>query len=58
MSPRERETIQHLIDGLTTKEVARRMNVSPNTIKQFIRLIMSKMGVTTRLAMVRKILSN
>jgi DNA-binding CsgD family transcriptional regulator len=58
LSPRERETIQHLINGLTTKEIATRMNVSPNTIKQFIRLIMSKMGVTTRLAMVRKILSN
>jgi len=57
LSPRERETIQHLINGLTTKEVARRMSVSPNTIKQFIRLIMSKMGVTTRLGIIRKILT-
>jgi DNA-binding NarL/FixJ family response regulator len=24
------------------------MHVSPNTVKQFVRLIMSKMGVTTR----------
>ncbi|HJZ78458.1 MAG TPA: LuxR C-terminal-related transcriptional regulator [Vicinamibacterales bacterium] len=56
LSPRECETIQYLINGLTTKEVASRMGVSPNTIKQFIRLIMSKMGVTTRLGIVRKIL--
>jgi len=56
LSPRECETIQHLINGLSTKEVASRMGVSPNTIKQFIRLIMSKMGVTTRLGIVRKIL--
>jgi DNA-binding CsgD family transcriptional regulator len=58
LSAREGETLRHLINGLTTKEVAGRMNISPNTVKQFIRLIMSKMGVSTRLAMVHKVLSD
>jgi DNA-binding CsgD family transcriptional regulator len=55
LSRRERETIQHLIQGLTTKEIAQRMSVSPNTIKQFVRLIMIKMLVTTRSGIIGKI---
>ena len=57
LSPRECETVQYLSHGLTTKEVAQRMNVSPNTVKQFVRLIMSKMGVTTRSGVVGKLVA-
>jgi len=57
LSRRESETVQHLSHGLTTKEVAQRMSVSPNTVKQFVRLIMSKMSVTTRSGIVGKLLS-
>jgi DNA-binding CsgD family transcriptional regulator len=56
LSPREFETLQHLVGGLTTKEIAERMSISVNTVKQFVRLIMSKMGVTTRSGIVGKIL--
>jgi DNA-binding CsgD family transcriptional regulator len=56
LSRREGETVQYLIHGLTTKEVAQRMSVSPNTIKQFVRLIMSKMGVTTRSGIIGKLI--
>jgi len=56
LSPRESETVQYLSRGLTTKEVAQRMSVSPNTIKQFVRLIMSKMSVTTRSGIIGKLL--
>ncbi len=57
LSPRECETVQYLIRGLTTKEVAQHMSVSPNTVKQFVRLIMSKVGVTTRSGIVGKLVS-
>jgi len=57
LSRRESETVQHLSHGLTTKEVAQRMSVSPNTVKQFVRLIMSKMSVTTRSGIIGKLLS-
>jgi len=56
LSPRESETVRHLTEGLTTKEIAQRMNVSPNTVKQFVRLIMSKMSVTTRSGILGKLL--
>jgi DNA-binding CsgD family transcriptional regulator len=57
LSPREYETVVHLSHGLTTKEIAQRMSVSPNTVKQFVRLTMSKMRVTTRSGVLGKILS-
>lgn len=57
LSPRECETVRYLSQGLTTKEVAHHMSVSPNTVKQFVRLIMSKMGVTTRSGIVGKLVA-
>jgi DNA-binding CsgD family transcriptional regulator len=34
------------------------MGVSPNTVKQFIRLAMTKMGVSNRTGIVGKVLSH
>ena len=53
---RERETLEFLLQGLSNKEIANRMNVSPNTIKVFLRLIMVKMGVRSRAAIVVRLL--
>jgi DNA-binding CsgD family transcriptional regulator len=51
---REKEVIQCLMQGLTSKEIAGRMAISPNTVKAFLRLIMVKMGVSTRSGIVGK----
>jgi DNA-binding CsgD family transcriptional regulator len=48
LTPREREAVGFLIRGLTSKEIANQMRVSPNTVKAFLRLVMVKMGVSTR----------
>lgn len=48
ITPREQETVQLLLQGLTSKEIAKRMLISPNTVKAFLRLVMVKMGVSTR----------
>jgi DNA-binding CsgD family transcriptional regulator len=56
LTEREGEALQGIAIGLTSKEVAERMHISPNTVKAFLRLIMVKMGVTTRSAVVAKIL--
>jgi two-component system nitrate/nitrite response regulator NarL len=55
LSQRERETVEYLLHGLTSKEIATRMNISPNTVKVFVRLIMVKMGASTRSGIVGKI---
>jgi DNA-binding CsgD family transcriptional regulator len=56
LTGRELEAIEGVVLGLTSKEVALRMSISPNTVKAFLRLVMGKMGVTTRSGIVAKLL--
>jgi DNA-binding CsgD family transcriptional regulator len=44
-----------LLEGLTSKEIADRMGISPNTVKAFIRLVMVKMNVSTRSGIIGRI---
>lgn len=55
LTVREQEMVGLLTLGLTSKEIALRMNISPNTVKTFFRLVMTKMGVSTRAGIVGKI---
>lgn len=55
LTERELETVQLLLQGLTSKEMATRMNISPNTVKAFLRMVMVKMGVSTRSAVAGKL---
>jgi DNA-binding CsgD family transcriptional regulator len=54
LTARECETVALLLEGLTSKEIATRMNISPNTVKAFLRLVMLKMDVSTRSGIVGK----
>ena len=56
LTQREREVLEYLLQGLTGKVIANRMNISPNTVKAFLRMIMIKTGVSSRSAMVSKII--
>jgi len=56
LTEREQETLIGVTMGLTSKEVAKRMDISPNTVKAFLRLIMIKMGVPTRAGIVGRLL--
>jgi DNA-binding CsgD family transcriptional regulator len=57
LTSREREAMGLLLQGLTSKEIAERMHVSPNTVKAFLRLIMLRMRVSTRSGIIGKILA-
>src|SRR5260370_30906271 len=56
LTVREQEVLRGISLGLATKELAERMNISPNTVKAFLRLVMIKMGVTKRPGIVAQIL--
>ena len=56
LTQREGETLGYLVHGLSSKEIANRMSVSPNTVKAFLRVIMIKTGVSSRSAIVGKIM--
>lgn len=55
LTAREQETVELLLEGLTSKEIAERMEISPNTVKAFIRLVMVKMNVSTRSGIIGRI---
>ena len=56
LTKREKETVELLIQGLTSKEIATRMKISPNTVKAFLRIVMVKMGVSTRSGILGKVI--
>ena len=55
LTQRERQTVELLVQGLTTKEIATRLQISPNTVKAFVRIVMVKMGVSTRSGIVGRL---
>ncbi len=58
LTVREREAVEHLAQGLTSKEIASRMGISPNTVKAFLHLVLIKTGVSTRSGIIGKFLQN
>jgi DNA-binding CsgD family transcriptional regulator len=56
LTGRESEAVALLAHGLTNKEIAARMTVSANTVKAFLHLVMSKMGVSTRAGILGRVL--
>jgi DNA-binding CsgD family transcriptional regulator len=58
LTEREREALKGISMGLTIKELAKEMAISPHTVKAYLRFIMVKMGVSTRAAIVAKILEH
>jgi DNA-binding CsgD family transcriptional regulator len=56
LTQREGEALAYLLQGLSSREIANRMNISPNTVKAFMRMIMIKTGVSSRSAVLRKIM--
>lgn len=57
LTAREREVVEFLLQGMTSKEIAARMNISPNTVKAFLRLVMVKMDVSTRSGILGKMVA-
>ncbi len=55
-SPREKQAVELLLQGFSNKEIADRMNISPNTVNTFFRLIMIKMGVSSRSAILARMI--
>lgn len=56
LTPRECEAVEYLAQGLTSKEIAMRMGISPNTVRAFVRLAMVKTGSSTRSGIIGKFL--
>jgi DNA-binding CsgD family transcriptional regulator len=55
LTNRECETVKLLLKGLTSKEIAVQMSISPNTVKAFLKLAMAKVGAANRTALVARL---
>src|SRR5205809_4388066 len=56
LTRRERETVDLLLQDLNTKQIASRMDISPNTAKVFLRSVMIKVGAENRTGIIGRIL--
>lgn len=54
LTPREQDMLRHLADGMTNKEIARRLEISPNTVKTHVASVYEKLGVSRRTQAVQK----
>ena len=49
MTPREREVIDLIAEGMSNKEIAKRLHIATHTVKSHVRNIMEKLTLHTRL---------
>lgn len=56
LTQRESAALELLMQGYTTKQIAGRMHISPNTAKAFLRSVMFKSGASNRAGILAKVL--
>jgi DNA-binding NarL/FixJ family response regulator len=57
LTPRELDVLRAVSEGLTNKEIARRLDISQHTVKFHLESLMRKLGVSARAEAVAKSLS-
>lgn len=58
LSARDGEILAALVEGLSNKEIAVRLNVPETTVKSGIQILFKKAGVRTRASLVRVAIEN
>ena len=57
LSPREQEIVRLLVEDRCNKDIATKLNLSLNTVKAYMKLLMLKLGVTSRTGVVGRLLT-
>jgi two-component system response regulator FixJ len=56
LSPRQKEVMHLVADGLSNKEIAHRLGISPRTVENYRAWVMERMGASNLADLVRKVL--
>jgi len=56
LTPRERDVARYVVDGLSDREIAQRLFLSPFTVSQYVKRIYRKLDVSSRVALTRLLL--
>ncbi|WP_208633675.1 helix-turn-helix transcriptional regulator [Rhizorhabdus wittichii] len=54
LAPREQEVLRHIVGGLSSREIASEMDLSPGTISGYRKTLYRKLGVSSRSAVVSR----
>jgi DNA-binding CsgD family transcriptional regulator len=55
LSPREREVVRCVARGLTSAEIAAELYLSPHTVRDYVKSVFEKVGVSSRGELVAKL---
>jgi len=58
LSERERQVVQHMAGGMTNREIAQALNLSPHTVKNYLFRIFDKLGVSSRTELLSLAMNN
>ena len=58
LTPREKSVTRYLLEGFTNKEIANKLRISEHTVKDHLKRLMKKTRVTTRTAVVSRLLGD
>lgn len=53
LTPREEQILQFLAEGLSNKEIARQLHLQPQTVKNYVHLVLQKLDLRSRLDVIR-----
>jgi two-component system response regulator FixJ len=56
LSPRQREVMQLVADGLSNKQIAQQLGISPRTVENYRAWVMERMGAANVAELVRKVI--
>jgi two-component system nitrate/nitrite response regulator NarL len=56
LTERDRAVLRHVLQGLTNKDIAARLEISESAVKASLRLLFDKLGTRTRAQLVRQAL--